>query len=202
MIGEADQFGPCDQICCCHDDFQPCLVRVERVEREITQPGGLGLTDAVLHPGVLAVAQFQAGDLAGHHPVGGVGDEPGDPVPVGVGEPQLRTWMGAFLAQDQPGPFRPCRQVHQIGGFGDPRAVADPAVGVYGRIPHRSGGEHLGGVADAGVDRGTEGEPNTGFAAGSGEGVGGAGRVGDWRLTAWTWTKGTFAQGADAFGGD
>ena len=71
LVGEADQFGPCDQICCCHDDFKPCLVRVEEVEREITQPGGLGLTDAVLDPGVLAVAQFQAGELAGDHTVEG-----------------------------------------------------------------------------------------------------------------------------------
>ena len=64
VIGKADQFGPCDQICCGHDDFQSCRVRVEGVEREITQPGGLGFRDAVLHPGVLAVAQFQAGELA------------------------------------------------------------------------------------------------------------------------------------------
>jgi hypothetical protein len=33
VIGEADQFGPCGQICCCHDDFEACLVRVEGVER-------------------------------------------------------------------------------------------------------------------------------------------------------------------------
>ena len=63
---------------------------------------------------VLAVAQFQAGELAGHDLGGGVGDQPGDPVPAAVGEPQLRTRMGAFLAQDQPGPFRPCRQVRPV----------------------------------------------------------------------------------------
>jgi hypothetical protein len=41
---EADQFGPGHQICCSQDDFQP---------------GGLGLADAVLHSGVLAMTQFQ-----------------------------------------------------------------------------------------------------------------------------------------------
>ena len=35
LIGEAYQFGPSDQICCCHNDFQPCIVGVESVEREV-----------------------------------------------------------------------------------------------------------------------------------------------------------------------
>src|SRR6478736_2232938 len=37
--------------------------------------------------GALAVAQFESAELAGHHPGRGVGDERGDPQPVGVGEP-------------------------------------------------------------------------------------------------------------------
>jgi hypothetical protein len=36
---------------------------------------------------VSAVAQFESAELAGHLPGRGVGDERGDPQPVGVGEP-------------------------------------------------------------------------------------------------------------------
>jgi hypothetical protein len=54
---------------------------------QVAQPGGLGLADPVLHPGVLAVAQFESAELACHHPGRCVGDERGDPQPVGVGEP-------------------------------------------------------------------------------------------------------------------
>jgi len=48
------------------------------------QPGGLGLADPVLHPGVLAVPQFESAELAADHTVAGVSDERGDPQPVGV----------------------------------------------------------------------------------------------------------------------
>jgi hypothetical protein len=136
------------------------------------------LADAVLDPGVLAVAQFQARELTGHDPVGRVGDKPGDAVSVGIGESQLRPGVGTFLAQDQPGPVRPGRQVHQCGGVGHPGAVADAAVGLDRRIPRAGGVEHLGGVTDAGVDRAAKGEPDVLFPAGGGEAVSGAGRVG------------------------
>ena len=69
------------------------------LEDRIREAGHRAAQSSRSHPGVSAVAQFQAGELVGHDPVGGVGDEPGDPVPVGVGEPQLCTRMGAFLAQ-------------------------------------------------------------------------------------------------------
>ena len=59
----------------------------DAVAGQVAQPGGLGLADPVLHPGVLAVAQFEPAELAGHHAGRGVGDERGDPQPVGVGEP-------------------------------------------------------------------------------------------------------------------
>jgi hypothetical protein len=135
VVGEADQFGPGDQICCGQDDFQPCGVRLGPVTGEVTQPGGFGLTNSVLDPGVLAMPQFQAGELARHHTVAGVSDERGDAVPVGVGEPQLRAGVGPFLAQHQPGPGRPAAHVDQRGGFGDPGALAQAAAGIDGRIP-------------------------------------------------------------------
>jgi len=75
VVGEADQFRPGDQIGCGEDDFEPGGVRVGSVTGQVTQPGGLGLPDPVLDAGVLAVAQFQAAELCGHHTGRGVGDE-------------------------------------------------------------------------------------------------------------------------------
>jgi len=77
---------------------------------------------------MLAVSQLQARDLAGDHAAAGVGEERRHPVPVDVGEGELRARMGAFLAQDQPRPFRPRRQVDHAGGLGDSGAVAQPLV--------------------------------------------------------------------------
>jgi hypothetical protein len=45
-----------------------------------------------------SVTGFEVGEL----PAGGVGDERGEPVPIGVGEPQLRTGVWAFPADDDP----------------------------------------------------------------------------------------------------
>jgi hypothetical protein len=57
--------------------------------------GGCGLP-----PGRVGDAVVQPGELAGHHAVAGVGEKPGDAVPVGVGERQLGAGVGSFLAQD------------------------------------------------------------------------------------------------------
>jgi hypothetical protein len=57
-------------------------------------------------------------------PTGGVGEYADDPVTVDVGDPQLRTGVRAFPAQDQPGTRRPTCEVDQSGGLGDPRTVA------------------------------------------------------------------------------
>jgi hypothetical protein len=43
-------------------------------------------------------------------------------VPAGVGEPQLRAGVGAFLADDHPHPIRPADQVGQPSELGDPDA--------------------------------------------------------------------------------
>ena len=135
VLGEADQFGPGHQIGCGQDDFQPGGVRVER-GRAGWQPGGLGLADPVLDAGVLAVAQFQPGELAGDDAGGGVGDERGDPQPVGVGEPQLRAGMGAFLAQDQPGPGRPAvRSTSAVASATQAPSRMPPSVSIAGYQP-------------------------------------------------------------------
>ena len=106
-VGEADLFGPADQVDRGQYDLEPGLVLVEGSAGEVAQPGCLGFSDPVLDAGVLAVPQLQAGGLPGHHTRLGVGQDRGDPVSVDVGEGQLCAGVGAFLAQDQPGPFGP-----------------------------------------------------------------------------------------------
>ena len=94
---EADQPGPGDEVGGGQHDFQPGGVGPEGVARQVAQAGGFEFTDAVFDAGVLAVPQFQAGDLPGHDTGFGVGDERGDPHAVGVGEPQLRPGWGRSL---------------------------------------------------------------------------------------------------------
>ena len=85
--------------------------------------------------------------------------------------------MRAFLTQDQPGPGRPAAQVHQVGGFGDPGAVADGAAILDRRIPAVGGVEDFHRIAHAGIHGVAEGEPHPARAARLGEPVGGAGRI-------------------------
>ena len=120
--------------------------------REVAQPGGLAFADAVFDPGVLAVPQFQPGGLPGDDAAGRVGEERGDPVPVGVGEGELGAGVRAFLAQDQPRAFRPGRQAGHPGGLGDPGAVAQFAVVFDRRVP-ALGGDQVHDVLDALIDR-------------------------------------------------
>lgn len=57
LVGEADEFGPGNKICCRHDYFNPCLVGVEGVAGLDALPGRRGLADAVLDAGVSTVAR-------------------------------------------------------------------------------------------------------------------------------------------------
>ena len=75
--------------------------------------------------------QFQIGQL----PADAVGRERGQPVPVDIGEPQLRTRVRALRPDDDPHPFRPPVQVDDAGQFSDPRAVPLSTVTVIGRGP-------------------------------------------------------------------
>jgi len=82
------------------------------------------------------VAQIQVGQLGAGAAGLGVGRERGDPVSVDVGDPQLRTGVWSFLADDHAHACRPPGHVQQGGQLGDPRAVTDLIVGVIGRGPH------------------------------------------------------------------
>ena len=55
VVGEADEFGPGDQIDCGQHDFEPGGVGVGTRAGQVTQPGGFGFADAVLDPGVLTM---------------------------------------------------------------------------------------------------------------------------------------------------
>ena len=74
---------------------------------------------------------------SGELPTFGVGGERGEPVAVGVGEPQLGAGVWSFGADDDPHPGRPPGQVQQPGQFGDPGTVARCLVGVVGGGPRR-----------------------------------------------------------------
>ena len=90
---QGEQLGPGQQFAGQGGDLAPQLVLGEAVEREVAQPGVLGVPDAVLAAGPAAVPQFQVGELAFPR----VGGEGGEPVPVDVGEPQLRPGCGRSL---------------------------------------------------------------------------------------------------------
>lgn len=100
------------------------------VKREVAQSGGAGGSDAVLGSGTLALPQFQGGDRGS----GGVGREARQAHTVGVGEPQLRTGVRAFFADDQPHTRGPSLE-DVAGQLGDPGAAADLAVGFDRRGP-------------------------------------------------------------------
>ena len=104
----------------------------------------------ILGAGALAVPQLQLCDRG----AGGVGGEAGQPHAVGVGEAQLGSGVGPFLAGDQSHPLRPaCEDV--ACEFGDPGAVADGAVRFDGRSPGRGGHQQ-----DGLVDRLRDGHPD------------------------------------------
>jgi hypothetical protein len=63
----------------------------------LRSPAALPFADAVLDAGVLAVPQFQPGDLAGDDAAAGVGEERGHAVPVHVGEGELGAGVGRSL---------------------------------------------------------------------------------------------------------
>ncbi len=176
-VGEGDELGPGDQVGGGQDDFEPGGVGLENVAGQVGQAGGFGLADAVLDAGVLAVAQFQSGQLPRHSAGGGIGDEGGDAHAVDVGEAQLRPRMGPLFAQQQSGPGRPGGQVDQGGGFGHPRPVTDLSIGVDGGVPAFGEVEGVHGVPDPGVDGKPEGESDPTIAARLGEAMGGPGRV-------------------------
>jgi len=112
MLNQGEHGQPGEQVAGQGDDGAPDPVLVEPVQRKVGRAGDLRAADPVLAAGPAAVPELQVGEL----PAGGVGRERGDPVPVSVGDPQLRPGVGAFLAQDDPHSRRPPREVEQGAG--------------------------------------------------------------------------------------
>src|SRR5680860_426428 len=69
LVGEADQFGPGDQVDGGEHGLEPGGVLVPAATRKVAQTGGLGFADPVLDAGVLAVPQLEPGCLTGDQPV-------------------------------------------------------------------------------------------------------------------------------------
>ena len=72
----------------------------------LRSPVSLAAHDPVL-TSCAAVAQFQVSELAGL----GIGGETGEPVLINIGEPQPRTGVRAFFADDHSHPLWPAGQV-------------------------------------------------------------------------------------------
>lgn len=69
LAGEAEQFGPGNQIGCGHDDFRPCTVGGEGVKRQVARAGGFGAADAVLDAGMLAMSSSSPASWPGMTPL-------------------------------------------------------------------------------------------------------------------------------------
>ncbi len=78
-VREADQLGP-DQVSGGEHGLQPGAIFLLAPAGQVPQARCLRPPDAVLDPGMLALSQFQPGDLAGDPAAAGVGDERGDAV--------------------------------------------------------------------------------------------------------------------------
>jgi hypothetical protein len=116
------------------------------------------------------------------------GEETGDAQSVGIGDPQLRARVRAFLAQDQPGARRPSVQWGQAGGLGDPGPVAGfdlhtglgraGFAGLVGRRPRCRRQSGQGGVYVEVGEAGPDGELHALLGEVGGELLGCAGGVG------------------------
>jgi hypothetical protein len=104
---EGEELSPGEEFAGESDQGAPDPVRVEPVQRQVGQASVLGVADPVLGPGPAAVPQFQIGQLSAL----GVGRERGDPVPIDIGQAELGSGMGSFLAGNDSHAFGPAGQV-------------------------------------------------------------------------------------------
>lgn len=132
--GQGQHLQPCCQLAGEHHDRDRYLVLLKAVEWKLSRASGFRCPDAVLAAGAAAVPKFERCQL----PTAGVGRERGEPVSVGIGEPQLRSGVGSLGADDQSHVRRPGPQVHHGGEFGDPGTVTDKSVGVEGRVGNQT----------------------------------------------------------------
>ena len=87
--------GPDDHVVRYQREFEPRGVRLEAVEGQVVGAGRLQCLDAVLDDRVLAMENFELGDVG----VGLVGDEALEAMPVEIGERQLGAGCGRSRRQ-------------------------------------------------------------------------------------------------------
>src|SRR3984893_2697995 len=121
---EAQALGPGDEVLGDGHHLDPHGVVRELVEGEVAQPGVLGAADAVLHPGMAAVACLQVGEVV----VGRVGEEDLVAPPLGIEEGEMGTGMRFLPPADGPGALRPGGKIEQTGQLGDSCSGPQPAV--------------------------------------------------------------------------
>jgi len=129
---QAERLGPGARVGGGEGEFEAYLVLLVAAAGQVAQAGRFRAADAVLDAGVGAVPDFQVGVLPVSAAGRGVGDECGDAVSVGVGEPQLcaRVWaFAATITREPSGHFdrssRPVNSATQAPG---------PRIGTHGRI--------------------------------------------------------------------
>jgi hypothetical protein len=94
--GQGDQLGPGDQVAGEGDDCEPDPVLRVGAEKQVGQPGVLGLADPVFAAGAAAVPELEIGELSAGSTGPGVGRERGDAVALDAGDPQLcAEWGGS-----------------------------------------------------------------------------------------------------------
>jgi hypothetical protein len=152
VVGQGKGLRPDSQLAGQRDDRTPDLVLGQVVQRQVGKPGVLRAPNPVLGAGPTPMPQLQVGELAARPAGRGVGGERGQPMPVGVGDPQLRAGVRALPAHDHPHPGRPGSEVEQPGHLEHPGTVAGLAIAVIGALP------------------GPLGHPGEGFGDGVGQG--------------------------------
>lgn len=108
---ERQHLRPGEEVLGEQDEVEPELIGRGVVVGQVGQAGVLRAPDPVLDAGPAAVPKLQHRQIIAWC----VGGEAGDPVPVGVGQPQLRAGVRPLLADGHPHPGRPSGQVQRLG---------------------------------------------------------------------------------------
>jgi len=130
-------------------DFDPDPILSEPVQGQIRQTGVFETPDPVFTPDPLSMSDFKSGKPPAW--AASVGGEAGDPPPVVIGQPQLRTRVRAFSSSNDAHPFwpvdrtRPRRSLLRDGGghprdqFSDLRTLTGLAITVKRGFPRLLG---------------------------------------------------------------
>src|SRR5699024_9928757 len=150
-IVECQCLHPRQQITSQSYDLDPDPILPEPIQGQIRKTGVFETPDPVFAPSPLSMPDFKSGKP----PAGaaGVGGKAGDPPPIVIGQPQLRTGVRTFSSSNDAHPFwpvdraRPRRSLlrdgggHPRGQFSDLRTFAGLAITVKGGLPRLLGND-------------------------------------------------------------